>query len=293
MFAGYAKVEPKRLVESRLSKLKVKIYEFKSGDDPDLDLSYTKYLEAKRRDRDSTNNSKKETTPNPPKSKPLTLSKVDFVKLKPFVFHYDPLNRLEKYVTNHDSRPVLAEPVIYLYPKSSTWVDVNIGEHVHVIESAPKYNNGWRVFVTPNGPITDLEGNKMGVLFWEGAVQELPPWTEAWHVHSQNLTKFFHEILPKLGLSRKESEDFIRYWDPILKTEGYYDIRFLTKNDIETMAPLRTKPKFDTVIRIEMEARKSTAIPTLPEPVPPITPERKGSVLVEWGGVTFMPQFNF
>ena len=293
IFSGYVNIEPKRLKKSKLSKPEVQLYEFSDEKDPDLELSFKKYSELKAKNKNTAENTENKNGLKTSKPGTALPTKVEFLKFRPFLFHYDPLNRLERYITSTDSIPILAEPVIYIYPKNAMKVSVNIGGPIQVFASAPKLDKGWHVFALPTGIITDNEGNKMRFLFWEGIFQNLPTWTEAWHVSSDEIYDFFNQILPKMGLSKSETDDFVHYWGPILTAVGYYDIRFLPRNYIDAIAPLKTQPKFETIIRIEMEARVAAPTPTLPEPASPVTPIRKGSVLVEWGGVKFLPEYNF
>jgi len=91
--------------------------------------------------------------------------------------------------------------------------------------------------------------------------------------------------LPKMNLNQKETEDFIHAWLPKFPSSPYYYITFIPQDIIDILAPITITPKPDTIIRVLMDYR------SLNEPIDvemfefPPKIERKGFVVVEWGGV--------
>ena len=93
---------------------------------------------------------------------------------------------------------------------------------------------------------------------------------------------FLEDALAKLGLNRREANEFIVFWLPMMEQNPYNIISF--QSDIYTeSAKLDITPAPDTVIRVfmawqasdefvEMEAQELSA------------PEREGFTVIEWGG---------
>ena len=92
----------------------------------------------------------------------------------------------------------------------------------------------------------------------------------------------FQNKLEKLGLNRKEANEFIVYWLPLMEQNPYNIISFQT--DIYTdAAELQIDPAPDTVIRVFMTFEASDyMIRILPQKL--TAPERIGFTVVEWGG---------
>ncbi|OGC45367.1 hypothetical protein A2V49_00720 [candidate division WWE3 bacterium RBG_19FT_COMBO_34_6] len=93
------------------------------------------------------------------------------------------------------------------------------------------------------------------------------------------------EILLKLGLNERESEDFIDAWSDSLDKSPYYFITFHGNDVINFYAPLVVRPKPQTVIRILMEYKPLKYYQEVPSFIYPQIPDRTGFTLVEWGGI--------
>lgn len=177
------------------------------------------------------------------------------------------------------------KPIIYLYPEEEQEVSVELGYPEYLTCTYPKYENSWEVIAEPNGDLTDIKtGRKLYALYWEGqdiGIREKI--TEGFCVKGEDSAKFLEEKLAILGLTEREAEEFIVYWLPELEQNKYNLIRFETMEEIERDMPLNIIPTPDTVIRVMMQFEKSNKYVELPEQVLE-TPERKGFVVVEWGG---------
>ena len=93
---------------------------------------------------------------------------------------------------------------------------------------------------------------------------------------------FLEEALDKLGLTRREANEFIVYWLPLMEGNAWNLISFQTQAYTD-MAKLTVEPAPDTVIRVFMTWRGLNA----PVDIPAQTltaPVRTGFTLVEWGG---------
>ena len=61
-----------------------------------------------------------------------------------------------------------AKPVIYLYPREETNVDVTLDYDGRLTCTYPKYTGGWSVTARPDGTLTDGAGQSYNYLYWEG-----------------------------------------------------------------------------------------------------------------------------
>jgi hypothetical protein len=176
----------------------------------------------------------------------------------------------------------VAKPVIYLYPETETEVAVKLNLNGKLTCTYPKYNGGWNVIATPDGTLTDKSGKKYNYLYWEGETDTEFDFSRGFCVKGEDTAEFLEEALEKLGLSRREANEFIVYWLPLMETNPYNVIAF--QNDIYTnCAKLNVTPTPNTVIRVFMAYTPSdTFVEILPQPL--TAPTRNGFTVVEWGG---------
>ena len=94
--------------------------------------------------------------------------------------------------------------------------------------------------------------------------------------------QFLETALEKLGLNRREANEFIVYWLPQMEQNPYNIISFQT--DVYTdAAKLEIEPAPDTIIRVFMTWQASDAFADIPEQELS-APVRTGFTAVEWGG---------
>ena len=93
---------------------------------------------------------------------------------------------------------------------------------------------------------------------------------------------FLEEALARLGLTRREANEFIVYWLPLMEDNPYNLITFQGERYTDT-AKLTVHPAPNTVIRVFM-AWKPLAQPVEIGPQTLTAPDRTGFTLVEWGG---------
>lgn len=214
------------------------------------------------------------------------LSYEEFLAGRPLFFWVDPFERLIKFQSNKFLPPVeCAKPVIYLYPEKTQEISVKIEPKGGLTYSEPNYGIGWVVKADVEGNITDLRSGKIyPYLFWEGrgAIYEQP--RKGFVVKREGVHNFLLEKLEKLGLNKKETADFLEFWESKMKSSPYYFITFLGDREMEKIAPLTIDPKPDTVIRILMDFSPLDK-PIETEGYEIKTPQRDGFTVVEWGGV--------
>ena len=93
---------------------------------------------------------------------------------------------------------------------------------------------------------------------------------------------FLQEILPQIGLTPREYNEFTVYWLPLLQDNPYNIISF--QADIYTdLAWLKVEPQPDSVLRVFMAVKASSAyVEMKPQSFEPFV--REGFTVVEWGG---------
>lgn len=177
------------------------------------------------------------------------------------------------------------KPVIYLYPTEETAVHVSLDYAGELTVTYPDYGeDGWHVMASPDGTLTDADGRQYSYLFWEGVSETEYDFSDAYCVAGEETAAFLQEILPALGLSPREYNEFIVYWLPKMQENPYNLIAFQTSAYTDA-AQLHVTPTPDTVIRVFMAYKPlDKAVPAADITDLPTPPERNGFTVVEWGG---------
>lgn len=176
----------------------------------------------------------------------------------------------------------VAKPVIYLYPEEKTEVSVNLMVDGRLTCTYPTYNEGWTVTAAPDGTLTDAKGQTYSYLYWEGESYAQYDLSRGFCVKGEDTAAFLEDSLARLGLTRREANEFIVYWLPLMEANAYNIISFQT--DIYTdAAKLEVSPAPDTLIRVFMAWQAADSYAELPEQEL-TAPERTGFTVVEWGG---------
>lgn len=176
-----------------------------------------------------------------------------------------------------------AKPVIYLYPQSTTKVDVTLEYDGFLEVTYPKYQNGWSVLAHPDGTLINLADNQeYSYLFWEGKDSIQYDMSKGFVVKREDTLTFLQDVLAEMGLLPKEYNEMIVYWLPLLLENEYNLITF--QNEAYTKhARLNIDPEPDSILRVFMVYQGLVEPFEIEEPE--ITPFiRKGFSVVEWGG---------
>ena len=177
---------------------------------------------------------------------------------------------------------VAYKPVIYLYPEEKIKVSVNLTLDGRLTCTYPAYGSGWQVTAFPDGTLTDTSGKTYNYLYWEGETYAQYDLSKGFCVKGEDTAAFLEYALDKLGLTRREANEFIVYWLPLMEQNPYNIIAFQT--DIYTdAARLEVNPAPDTLIRVFMAWHGADTYVELPEQELD-APERKGFTVIEWGG---------
>ena len=175
-----------------------------------------------------------------------------------------------------------AKPVVYLYPEEETQVTVQLDYAGELTCTYPAYNGGWTVTASPDGTLTDGEGQTYSYLYWEGKDNVEYDFSQGACVAGEDTAAFLEDALSQLGLTRREANEFIVYWLPQMEENPYNLIAFQSDAYTEA-ARLTITPTPDTVLRVFM-AWKPLEEPVEVPPQELAGPERSGFTVVEWGG---------
>ena len=174
------------------------------------------------------------------------------------------------------------KPVIYLYPETETRVTVKLDLSGELTCTYPAYDGGWVVTAAPDGTLTDEHGQTYNYLYWEGEVANGFDFSKGFCVAGSDTAAFLEDALDRLGLTRREANEFLVYWLPRMQDNPYNLIAFQQEAYTES-AKLTVSPRPDSVLRVFM-AWKPLARPVdVPAQTLPGF-ERRGFTLVEWGG---------
>lgn len=176
-----------------------------------------------------------------------------------------------------------AKPVIYLYPERETEVNVRLNYDGELTCTYPAYGeDGWTVTAAPDGILTDKSGQTYNYLYWEGASDGDCDFSRGFCVPGENTAAFLEESLSKLGLTRREANEFIVYWLPRMEANAFNLIAFQS-DDYTSRAKLTITPEPDSLLRVFMAWRPLAEPVEIPEQDLPAF-DRTGFAAVEWGG---------
>lgn len=185
------------------------------------------------------------------------------------------------------------KPVIYLYPEAKQKIKVQLEYVGELIADYPSYDhsiNGWEIVAYPDGMLIDpRDEREYSYPFWEG-VPDSPQtydWSHGFVVAGSDTRDFLQEILPQIGLTPKEYNEFIVYWYPKMMANPYNLIHFASDEEYsDSLAPLTVNPQPENILWVYMVYQALTDRPA-ELPIPQVFTgfdRSDGLTLVEWGG---------
>ena len=181
-----------------------------------------------------------------------------------------------------DDSNLTEKPVIYLYPETETRVTVKLDYQGTLTCAYPAYDGGWVVTAAPDGTLTDEHGQTYNYLYWEGEGTEAYDFSKGFCVAGSDTAAFLEDALDRLGLTRREANEFLVYWLPRMQDNPYNLIAFQQEAYTES-AKLTVSPRPDSVLRVFMAWKPLARLVDIPAQILPGF-ERRGFTLVEWGG---------
>lgn len=174
------------------------------------------------------------------------------------------------------------KPVIYLYPEEKTPVTVRLDYDGELSCTYPAYDGGWSVTASPDGTLTDENGQSYNYLYWEGVSDNEYDLSRGFCVAGEDTAAFLEDALARLGFTRREANEFIVYWLPRMEQNPYNLIAFQSAAYTDH-ARLSISPAPESVLRVFMAWQPlDDPLEIQPQELPPF--ERSGFTVVEWGG---------
>ena len=180
----------------------------------------------------------------------------------------------------------IAKPILYLYPTEQTNVKITF-DHPDLLKTTyPKYNNEWNVTVKEDGTITDKDGRNYYALYWDEKQKNKVDFKYGYYVTGNNAIKFLEEKLFEIGLTERESNEFIMYWLPKLEDNKKSLVYFELTEEKEKYNKINIEPKPDSLLRLTIHIKKVNKETKIKEQkIKPFI--RNGFTAVEWGGVEY------
>ena len=177
-----------------------------------------------------------------------------------------------------------AKPIIYLYPETSMVCSAKITLDGNLTCTYPPHGiDGWQDFTAyPDGTLVFPDGKEYYALYWEGIQNADWDFSEGWCVRGEDTAAFLEWALDQQGLNRREANEFILYWLPIMQDNSYNVISFQTTAYTDG-AILNITPSPDSLLRVFM-AFYPTETPVDIQPQTFQSFVRQGFAVVEWGG---------
>jgi hypothetical protein len=183
---------------------------------------------------------------------------------------------------------MVKKPVIYLYPETTTEVNVLVKPKGDMTFTYPVMDQkGWDVIAQPDGDI-HVGDQVINYLFWEAEQtfekDEFDLSTGS-IVSKEETVSFLTKTLTKIGLNSKEQADFITFWGPQLLQNEQNFIHFVFNEEADIFGELDITPAPDHVYRVYLlysaapDKQKTELIPQI---LP--TLDRSGFTVIEWGG---------
>ena len=265
-----------------------KVYELKDKRDNPY---YRKLLEVSYFRLDGEDYVEKETNNNDP----LYLKRLEeynkklfvkFIDEIPVIFWKDHVGNWRVYLKSRVA-PLgeCGKPVIYLYPTKDTDVNVKVEPTGGLTKVEPFYPaGGWSVRATPQSDLFNYADKQTyPYLFWEGKAYNMITPDYGFVLKREEVGEKMKNILARLGLNKKETADFLEFWQPKLEVKPYVFVTFIPQSEFDKLAPLTVTPAPDKVIRVFMDYKPLQNPIQVREPRI-VTPVRTGFTVVEWGG---------
>ena len=118
--------------------------------------------------------------------------------------------------------------------------------------------------------------------YWEGETFAQYDFSKGFCVKGEDTAEFLEYALATLGLTRREANEFIVFWLPMMQENNYNIISFQTEA-YTSSARLEVTPTPDSVIRVFMAYKASDEYVDI-EAQELTAPNREGFTVIEWGG---------
>ena len=190
-------------------------------------------------------------------------------------------------VTGPAIAPSEKKPVVYVYA-AEDGQEVTVTLDAYVTLAYPeREGRSWTVKADRDGTLYDADGQQYNYLYWEDAKAEPDTgFAEGFCVAGKDTAPFLEKALAEMGLNRREANEFIVYWLPVMEKNAYNIVSFESAA-YEDAYPLHTEPEADNMLRVNMRFKASdTPVDLKPQDLSALKGDfkREGLHIVEWGG---------
>ncbi len=180
----------------------------------------------------------------------------------------------------------IAKPILYLYPQKTTNVKVTFSHPEYLETTYPKFIGEWNVKACKNGDLYDKDGKYYYGLYWDEKQVHKTDFKEGFYVEKHEAIDFLEEKLDMIGLNKKEKNEFIMYWLPIIEKNEKNLIYFELTEEREKVNKINITPNPDSLLRVVIHVKKVEEKVNIKEEK--LTRfKRKGFTAVEWGGTNY------
>lgn len=142
------------------------------------------------------------------------------------------------------------KPILYLYPKKETKVEVSFSHPEYLETTYPKFNGKWEVTAKKDGSLYDKDGKYYYALYWDEKRTYDYDFKEGFYVEKEDAISFLEEKLEKIGFNEKEKNEFIMYWLPVLEKNEKSLVYFELTEERERHNKIEISPKLGSLLRI-------------------------------------------
>ena len=180
----------------------------------------------------------------------------------------------------------LDKPVLYLYPEQQENVTIRFEHPENLLTTYPEYKTEWRVTANSDGSLYDKDNKYYYALYWDEKNTSEVNFDEGFYVTKENAIEFLETTLTKIGLTRREQNEFIMYWLPILEKNEKSLVNYTLTEKRQEENELIITPKPDSLLRVAINIKKEDKkVKIKKQTLPTFT--RKGFTAIEWGGCIY------
>ena len=174
------------------------------------------------------------------------------------------------------------KPVLYFYPEEDINVSVKFSHPEYLLTTYPKYDNGWEVKVLKNGTIVD-KNREYYALYWDEKSKDENNFEECFYVDGDSAISFLEEKLKIIGLTDRETNEFIMYWLPVLEKNKKSIVNFDFTDELQKDNKIMINPKPDNLFRVNINIKKvDNKVKIKQQSLERVN--REGFTVVSWGG---------
>lgn len=175
---------------------------------------------------------------------------------------------------------------LYLYPNFENEIVIKT-DNTTFGENPMMSEGEWRVTSSPEGTIKDSSGkiyDKISYGYISDSPNKMPDYSGVL-AGQNNLNKTLYSYAVKLGLNKKETSDFVVFWDNQLRGKSpFIQISHFSREKSAEILKIKIEPEPDKFVPIVMYFKKLYFPIILREPNFEPIPPRDGFFVLDWSG---------